>query len=160
MEKKKKNKDKKGVMDYSYIAGFFDGEGSIKINFIKKAIAYQVLVRIYSTEKKILEKIREFVGYGHIYTKTSKNENCRIVYEFSISKKAECLSFLKNIFNFSILKKQQIEYLLQNFNFGRNSNKYFDIDKFVGFIKRKNQEKHRKYHTIKNEKKRFRKISI
>ncbi len=58
-------------MDWSYIAGFFDGEGNFKIGRIKITkgkIAHQLQIRITNTNKEVLEEIKRFVGYGWIST--------------------------------------------------------------------------------------------
>lgn len=135
-------------IDYSYIAGFFDGEGNLNVSFLKPK-TYQLTIRIYSTNREILEKINDFVKIGHIYKKNRKEKrDLSICYEFVIFKKKDCLSFLKNIFPYSNIKKEQIMYLLNNFYFIKNNNNInFDLDKFRSFIKRKNVK--RKYHTYK-----------
>jgi len=145
-------------MNWEYLAGFFDGEGNLRAGLIKKRF-YQIMVRFYSTNKEVLEKIKEFLGdMGHIYTKKASrnNPNRNIVYEFVVTKKEGCLFFLKNIFPHSIIKKNQIKYLLENFDFLKghktrrgHTNTYFDIDKFRSFNTRKNTDKFIKNHSIK-----------
>ena len=145
----------KVIMDWSYIAGFFDGEGNFKINGIKmtnEKISYQLQIRIDNTNKEVLEKIKKFLGYGQIYTRIRKEQNRQNIYQFTISNKKDALNFLLKIKDLLIEKKPQAEYLLKNFNFKRNNNMYFDVEKLRSFITRKNQEKHRKYKTIKEEK--------
>ena len=60
-------------MNWEYIAGFFDGEGNLQMHPIRKdgkIRAYQLLTRIYSTNKEVIEKIKDFLGgKGHIYIK-------------------------------------------------------------------------------------------
>jgi len=143
-------------MNWEYLAGFFDGEGNLNIGFIKN-LAYQLRVRIYSTNKDVLEKINEFLGNkGHIYIKNASknNPNRNLLYELAILKKEDCLFFLTNIYPFSIIKKEQIGYLLKNFDFlrgnksGGHNNINFDIDKFRSFNTRKNTGNFIKTHTI------------
>lgn len=143
-------------MNQDYIKGFFDGEGNLKINLIKRGSgkkAYQLVCRIYSSDKCILEKIKFFIGYGNIYSKKnhlSKETIRSKVFELVISKKEQCLNFLNNIRKLSVLKRDQIEFLYENFNFKvGESNIYFDIDKFRSFITRKGVDKLRKNNTIK-----------
>lgn len=136
-------------MNWSYIAGFFDGEGNLSISHTGKT--YHLLVRLYSSDINILNMIQEFSRVGKIYHKLKDNGDHSNMYEFCISNKGDCLYFLENMLPFLLIKKEQAEYILNNFNFERSSNKYFDVDKFRSFITRKNTEKFRKHHTIKNE---------
>jgi hypothetical protein len=142
-------------MNWEYIAGFFDGEGNFQVNPVRSAgkmKSYQLLIRIYSTNKEILERINEFLDYkGHIYTKKASrdNPNRNLVYEFVVAKKENCLLFLQNIFPHLIVKKAQIDYLLTHFIFSRgDKNLSFDLDKFRSFHTRLNTSKFIKNHTI------------
>jgi len=132
-------------MNWDYlIAGFFDGEGNLNIKPVKGGsgkIAYQFQIRIYSSETIILEKIQKFLNYGKIYFRKKTG-----VSELTISKKADTIKFLKNIVDKSVLKKDQINFILNNYSFERNNNVGFDLDIFRGFIKRKNVV--RTHHTL------------
>lgn len=99
---------------------------------------------MYSSDGKVLLKIKEFWGYGNIYFKKVFD-----VYELNIMKKKEVLDFLINIKDKLIIKKSQTEFVIQNYSFKRENNLYFDVNKFRSFIKRKNVK--RKYRTIYKE---------
>lgn len=142
-------------MNWDYIAGFFDGEGNVHIHPIrgpKGPKAYHLLVRIYSTNKEVLGKIWEFLGNrGNIYIKkfTIDNIDRNLLYELTITKKEDCLFILRNIVDYCIIKKDQVDYLLKNFSFLRgNNNLSFDLDKFRSFNTRKNVNKFTKNYTI------------
>jgi len=53
-------------LDWSYIAGFFDGGGNLHINKIlnkdKKVKAYQLAVRFYNSDVIVLSTIKTFLG--------------------------------------------------------------------------------------------------
>ncbi len=125
-------------MDWSYLAGFFDGEGNIHFNKIKDK-SYQILCRIYSSDKLILLSIRDFLGFGNIYQRKSTG-----VFELTITNKESNFTFLKSILPYSILKRNIINFVLENYDFSRSNNLDFDIDKFHSMISRKNVEKYRK----------------
>jgi hypothetical protein len=132
-------------MNWDYISGFFDGEGNLHISISKKNYehsAYQLMIRLYSSDDKVLLKIKEFLGFGYIYLKKASG-----VYELTITKKKDVLTFLMNIKDKVILKKSQTEFILQNYSFERKNNALFDLDTFRSFITRKNVI--RKNHTIK-----------
>jgi len=90
-------------MNWSYIAGFFDGEG-----YCKKQGKYSV-IQITQKDKGILEQIQHFIGYGHIYRKDKKLEYKG--YDLRINKRKDCINFIKNIKLFSIVKKRNLEEL-------------------------------------------------
>lgn len=56
-------------MDIRYVAGFFDGEGSVYIGKTKpnsktRSPRYTLQIMITNSDKAILEKIHEFFGVG------------------------------------------------------------------------------------------------
>ncbi|KKN39998.1 hypothetical protein LCGC14_0737690 [marine sediment metagenome] len=64
-------------MNWSYIAGFFDGEGNFHIGRIKMnsgKIAHYLQIRFYNSNKELLERIKKFLGYGWIFTRTREKE--------------------------------------------------------------------------------------
>ena len=134
-------------MDWSYIAGFFDGEGNLHLNFVKNKTQLQLTCRIYNSNIEVLNQLKEFIGNGNIYSKKN-NENWSAVYELTINKKVEVLSFLESIFPYLIIKKEHVKYILENYNFERKSNKDFNIRKFRSFISRKNVDKLRRNYKI------------
>jgi hypothetical protein len=128
-------------MNWDYIAGFFDGEGNVHIAKTKKN-QLAIYIRIYQGSKEVLEEIRKFIGYGQIYQKKSTE-----VFELNFSKKDNVKDFLLNIKDKVILKKGQVNYVLENYKFDRVSNQNFDVNKFRSFLVRRDVERHRKLHT-------------
>lgn len=129
-------------MDWNYIAGFFDGEGNISINIIRKKgkiRGLQLACRMYNSNKEVLLKIKEFLGYGNIYENKKNSFNWRLVYELSINCKKNVLSFLINIKDIAYIKKEQIQFVLNNYHFEKNNNFCFDVDKLRSFNKRLNK---------------------
>ncbi len=130
-------------MNWDYIAGFFDGEGNLHMNILrsknKEIQSLQLICRIYNVNRDILIKIRNFIGYGKIYF----HKNHRAL-ELVIMGKDNVKSFLKNIKNRLYLKKDHVDYVLNNFNFNKDNNKNFDLEKFRIFVDRVGVEKLRK----------------
>ena len=75
-----------------------------------------------------------FMGFGRIYSTKGRTP------ELTIIKKEEVKMFLDKITPFLILKKNHALFLLKEYNFGRNNNLNFDIDKFHEYPKRKGKE--------------------
>jgi len=120
-------------MDWRYLAGFFDGEGNINALKVKRWYFFQI--RIYSTDKWILEKIVKFLGYGIIYARRRvKHHN--VVYELYLTKKEEIKRFLKNITPYLNLKEAQSKYVLENIDYKGLTDENFSKEKFQGFVTR------------------------
>ncbi len=123
-------------MNWDYIAGFFDGEGNLHVKQVRgknEKRAYQLQIRIYSTDEKILKEIQKFLECGQIYLREKTG-----VCQFTISNKKDCFKFLQNVAEKVILKRPQVTFLLNEYSFERNSNNSFDLDQFRSFITRKN----------------------
>jgi hypothetical protein len=138
-------------MDWSYVAGFFDGEGNIHViksrNYKNGNNSFYIMIRIYQGDINVLEQIRAFMGYGKIYKYSNKSAA-----ELTFNRKKDVKDFLMNIKDKVFVKKQQVEYVLNNYVFERGGNMSFDIDKFRESISRRNVDKLRKHHTIFREK--------
>lgn len=125
-------------MNWGYIAGYFDADGNFHVKFNKSKPSFQLLIRIYSTQKIVLEKIKEFIGYGYVrIVKKKSNPKWSDCYEYCVSKKSESKDFIKRVIPYLIIKKTQGEFLLNNFDFRRTSNIDFDLEEFRKPITRK-----------------------
>lgn len=120
-------------MDWSYIAGFFDGEGNFHINFTKKSL--HLVCRIYGNSIGVFDEMIKFMGFGKIYSKEGRTP------ELLINKKKDVKVFLEKITPFLILKKNHALFLLKEYHFDRNNNLNLDLDKFHEFPQRKGREK-------------------
>ena len=101
-------------MNWAYIAGFFDGDGNLHLNFVKNKTQLQLLCRIYNSNIEVLEKIKEFIGYGQIYSHKRINKDWAVVHGLTMAKKKDVFSFLKNISPYLIIKRNQVNYTLKN----------------------------------------------
>lgn len=69
-------------MDWSYVAGIIDGEGSIMIKYHKSTplrprtvSVYAPMIAIVNTSYEMLKVVQEFIGCGHIYIKRNDTPN-------------------------------------------------------------------------------------
>jgi hypothetical protein len=98
-------------MNKSYIAGFFDGEGSAMALTVKRNISGRVMFRIRPVlkiaqgRKEILEQIRETLGYG---TVVLASHNC---YALQINSNRDIIDFADTIGEHLIIKKLQVSLL-------------------------------------------------
>ncbi len=91
-------------MNWDYIAGFIDGEGSI--------IVKPPRVRIYisNTNREILEKIKVFLEGGSVFeAKRTIKGNWKKQYGWTICSHQDVLRILKNLRNKLIIKRKVCE---------------------------------------------------
>lgn len=58
-------------VDKAYLAGFYDGEGSIILQ--KKRGTYGLVVKVSNTSRGVIDWVRETVGHGCVTTESKKN---------------------------------------------------------------------------------------
>lgn len=110
------------MLTYSYIAGLFDAEGSINIYEKKKkstgVSCYYLNCSITNTNLEVVEKSKEVIG-GYISRYNPLNKKHKIVYKNRLSCK-KAFFFLKNIQNFTVIKKEQIAMAIEFQNITNN----------------------------------------
>lgn len=92
----------------AYAAGFFDGEGTIQLNYYvrKNRTIFNFKTSIAQLDTRPLEFIRSYWG-GTI----TKNKTTKVNYLHIAGDTAEI--FLRDILNFSIHKKEEIKWALE-----------------------------------------------
>jgi len=100
-------------VDWSYLAGFIDGEGSIII--FDNPRNRRVTLSIPNTDKEVMLKIHKFLQYGTLIEYDRKPNKWKIVYIYKISEHKTVLKILKKLEPFLITKKstctQAIKYI-------------------------------------------------
>ncbi len=92
--------------DVAYMAGFFDGEGCIRIKKAnQKGYSYYIWVAITNSNGEILMNVRELFG-GQV-RKAEKTVN-KIIYHYLITA-SEAVDMLKVLSGFLVEKKEQAE---------------------------------------------------
>ncbi len=89
-------------MTWEYIAGFFDGEGSLSHN------GKGFRVTIPQTSKRVLEDIQEFTSSGSICETTKRKPHWKDSWVYYIARQETLYLFLKNILPFLIVKKSKV----------------------------------------------------
>jgi len=90
-------------MNWQYIAGFFDGEGSIILKNGRSRIA------IVQTNKPVLESIKKFTKCGNIFEVTKRKPHWKDCWVYSISCKKDIYNFLRKITPYLFVKKELAE---------------------------------------------------
>jgi len=86
-------------MTWDYIAGFFDGEGSL----VHNGKRFRILIP--QTHEGVLLEIKNFIGSGTIYKVTKRKEHWKECWVYCIARQEDVLKFIKKIKNNLIVKK-------------------------------------------------------
>jgi hypothetical protein len=89
-------------MTWQYIAGFFDGEGSL----VHNGKGYRILIT--QTNKEVLEKIRNLTHLGAVVVITKRQPHWKDSWLFYISKQEDVYKFIYAIKKFVVVKKNII----------------------------------------------------
>lgn len=92
------------MLDRNYIAGFFDGEGSIYLLESKKNKSIFLCVNLTNTEKKVLDKIKE--QYGGSISKSKDVRGRKQLYRLRLYSNIG-LNLLEDIKDLLIIKKNK-----------------------------------------------------
>ena len=93
-------------MTWAYIAGFFDGEGSVTRN------GHGYRITIPQTHERVLIEMKKFVGYGSIMKTTTRKSHWKQSWTFFISRQSEVKHFLNHVQPYLIVKKELVDQVL------------------------------------------------
>ncbi|MFH2063369.1 MAG: LAGLIDADG family homing endonuclease [bacterium] len=88
-------------MTWEYIAGFFDGEGTIS----SVGDGYRVVIS--QTNFLVLEEIRLFVGFGNVSQVAKRKEHWKDAWIYYVARQKQVLRFLESVEPFLIVKSQK-----------------------------------------------------
>ena len=104
------------MIDIRYIAGFWDGEGTINIHRqkIKNSDKMQhfLYVKVSNTNKEILEKIKKFFGRGIITSNGIPVKGHRKAWQYQASCN-NAYKVIEILYPYLIVKKEQAELAMQ-----------------------------------------------
>ncbi len=107
------------MINYAYLAGFIDGEGTIGIRYhrdkrLHKGFTIDAQVYITNSNRAILEIIQKEIGGSiSISTAEGKNKNSKPVYRLKFLNHKIILSVLTSIVPYIITKKEQTDLLIK-----------------------------------------------
>lgn len=96
-------------MDWRYVAGFFDGEGSIV-----KTPVYRYRIFVTQTNEEVLKKIQAFTGVGSVVPITKRKKHWKNAWIYYISSSENILRFLRHIQPYLIVKKELASHAIKN----------------------------------------------
>ena len=72
----------------AYLAGFYEGEGSISSTSCAGGAGMQTRLSIYSTDEDVLRRASDLTGLGRVYGPTLR-EGCKPIWRWNIYRKEE-----------------------------------------------------------------------
>ena len=87
-------------MNWNYLAGFFDGEGSIARN--RKSFR----ITISQTNEEILNEICDFLEIGYVIKVKKRKSHWKDSWVYFIASKKDVCNFLERVVPYLILKKE------------------------------------------------------
>lgn len=113
--------------DAIYIAGLFDGEGSINLSKLSrkskgevgKTSTYLLRARIRMTDKNIVDWLRVTIGGCYYFYTASKRPNQKVCHEWNVSGR-NAIDFIKRIYPYLKIKRLQADVA---FKFGETIDK-------------------------------------
>jgi len=116
-------------MNWNYISGFFDADGSIQLNRIHKNQLPSPVITFHNNEKVILELIKEFIYNqlnvnGTIVTKKKKGYANQFELRYSYFSKFTVIVDKMTIYHPHKLKR--IEFIKRYQNLSKRNGKYSD----------------------------------
>lgn len=103
-------------MDWSYVAGFFDGEGNIWLapNGYGKRTRPLLSITFYNNNLPALKAIQDFIGAGNLYLhQYAKKPNWNDSYHLKINSHKDALKVARSMLPYTIVKKDKLTQLIQ-----------------------------------------------
>jgi len=136
----------------AYIAGFLDGDGSIYVRAKPNSsyrygfqIAPYVVLFQSQKDQENFTKLCELIGYGRMRIRKDG------ILEYTINKIDDIKEFLKSVYPFVILKKKQIELMIEIIEKKKkveNKSDFASLLKLVDSYRELNYSKKRKQRTL------------
>lgn len=113
------------AVQYAYIAGLIDGEGTITItkqnneSFMKrqklKNPRYLALLRIGMIEEKPIRFIEKVLKVGKVYKEPPRKDRptCRLMYRWICTNTQECLRILRDLYPYMLVKNKQAKIVME-----------------------------------------------
>jgi hypothetical protein len=105
-------KDKLSETDRAYLAGLFDGEGTI--GFYNYRSRHESTVMITNADPRVMSWLLDKTGYGNVHSRLKPEYRRRHgIHHWRICGKSRVQDFLEAVLPFLIIKKDQAVLLLQ-----------------------------------------------
>lgn len=128
----------KTKIDYQYIAGFFDGEGSAMILTVKRKndiFRFRPVIKIAQATTPILHKIKQRLGFGTVVGNQISYVGKQRTACYQLNGHKKILKFIQVIEPFVFLKKKQLLLIGELINLQYRKNKAYTKSEIIRMIK-------------------------
>jgi len=120
-------------MNWEYISGFFDADGSVTLSKLQKNKNKTVVISFHNNEKTILESIQEFIlketnVKGFITHKKQKKENHNDSYSLNYSYIPKVIELIKFMNVLHPKKKHRFEIIKKLKDVTKRNGKYTEVE--------------------------------
>ncbi len=104
-------------MNWSYVAGFFDGEGCVSLRYrnrMKSRRQKQLAISLLfaNSNRTSLREMQRFVGCGAIYLSNRRSPKHKAVFNLNISRWRDVLRVAEKMLPHSIIKRHALTHLI------------------------------------------------
>ncbi len=92
-----------GKIDWGYVAGFFDGEGSVI--FQRRHALPAICLQFSNTNRLAIDAIHDFINCGHIYVAKPKHEKCKTAFLLQVKRRRDVKRLAKELVKHCIIKQ-------------------------------------------------------
>ena len=96
------------MINWAYVAGFFDGEGNIHGDKHKSSVQ----IRIDNTFRRALVEIRSFLGCGTVSNRGKAKPHHKDRYRLTIANHVDVLRILEGVHPYLIVKKRSADKMI------------------------------------------------
>ena len=96
------------MIDWGYVAGFFDGEGNLHRDKFKSTVH----LRMDNTSKEVLEKIQIFTGYGQISNRGRQKPHHKDRFRLTVADHSKVLNMLEKMLPYLVVKKPKADQMI------------------------------------------------
>lgn len=124
-------------IDYSYIAGFFDGEGSAMILTVKRKNdipRFRPIIKIAQKTTPILHQIKDTLGFGTIVGNKKSYVGKKRTAVYQVNGHRKILRFIDLIMPYAVLKKRQLFLLRKLINLQYRKNKGYTLEEIKEMV--------------------------
>lgn len=97
--------------EIAYIAGLFDGEGTIGYYFKTKLNGYLAQLAIYNTDPRVMVWLKKVVPFGGVFSNNNKPGRKR-GWQWMLSSRPQIEQFVRAIRPYLVIKADQVDLIL------------------------------------------------
>jgi hypothetical protein len=105
-------------MDWGYVTGYFDGEGTVWIGKPKARKTTRCSLSWANSHKESLDAIQAFIGCGSVkpHGNKTRSPHHKPMYDLTVTRRVDMIRVAEAMLPYSIIKKEQLVIALDHFS--------------------------------------------